>query len=157
MTFIDSRWAEILEAHPLPTGRWATLPLIDRSTLVAYTAGPGRVRGERLLLGDEALDDMVRHDHRRRSAVSVDELEDMSDETRRYMRDLGLPAPPSAMRWSVLIPERISTAEFDRLIATAANPQEILQDPREDAAHSARAVTRTVARLLGVPDPLAKP
>ena len=140
----DGRWGEILDADVPADGNWAVLPENDWGALVAYGAGPGRVRPhtvprEHRLVSKEC----VSRDGRITRTVEPMTDEDMADVREMIdlaLTDVGVPAPPHGW-WEVLLPDGMTFDELDRHVNDA-----VMHDP--DAPGSGLAAAQRQAVVI---------
>src|SRR4051794_3745733 len=119
------RWQRILAAEPDDAGTWLPLPGIPRSVLVAFVAGPGKVRGNVVRPGSWQVRVGTRIGDgapvRSTRPLSEDDIADMLQFDTSYLEALGLEPPPDLYRWSVLVPDAIEAEVFERAVGEASN------------------------------------
>ncbi|MCV2393692.1 DUF5956 family protein [Actinotalea sp. M2MS4P-6] len=138
------RWAQILGADVPERGNWAVLPENDWGALVAYGAGPGRVRPhfvarERRFVTRECVgpDGEVT---RSVEPMTDDDLASVRQMIDAALVDVGVPVPPHGW-WEVLLPDGMTFDDLDRGVNDA-----VMHDP--DAPPSGLAAARRQAEVI---------
>ena len=111
----DDRWAEILRAAPSHAeSNWQALPENGLGALIAYAAGPGRVRPHHAPLSERRVRVSITRDgqtDRRTEPMTSDDFAAIESVLAEYFTDMGLPIPPRTW-WDIDPPLGMSADEL---------------------------------------------
>ncbi|GEN81208.1 DUF5956 family protein [Actinotalea fermentans] len=114
-------WHEVLMTTASTGGHWVRVPDNGWGALIAYLAGPGRVRTVARRYNDVrvvTVHDGVRTEHS--EEITPEDVRGIERDIASYVAERAAPAPPPGVSFEILIPDELSfdELEHDLLAAT---------------------------------------